>query len=290
MHAASVAAAARIKPKKVDELDFLQCSRGAKGAWALRIDDAIIGPDPDGGDGEVVGYAVVLVHRDDAGAMVAIDLPTETMSVKGRSVEVSVRLAPAWGSRRITTLVAGDVDGDGDPEAFVSGGVFDEGQSEVWSKLFTFHRTSIAEYVPAKSLDLVEFEDADKDGRFDIRTRGAYGSFTQWNAFPAQEHLFSAPLFLAHAQQDGTFSLTDDVARSDLKARCSATQAMKADDEEHDMAMRIVCERASGVAAAAVKRELRAVCKQFADTPTTPSQCWKVLLDVADATPPVTIQ
>jgi hypothetical protein len=136
---------------------------------------------------------------------------------------------------------------------------------------------------------VIAFEDADRDGRFDVRTRDAYKSFTQMNAMPAEEHLFGDALFLAHAQADGTFSFSDAVARADLEKRCAATHAFVAEVEEHDAAMRIVCERASGVSAATVKRELAKVCKHFVDMPTTPSDCYKVLLDVADATPPLTI-
>jgi hypothetical protein len=232
--------------------------------------------------GPAVGWVVVLVHGEN-GSLVTQELPFDRI---GQGVHASVIQSSGFGERYISALVFGDIDGDGDPEVFVSGGYNQEGPDPVWGRVFTFKNGAIRDYAPG--FEVRGAADVDHDGRLDLMTPGPYATIkAKWNGVYA--YALIGGVFTAHALAGGTFSMTDAVAKSGLLKECprkaplAIGQSFDIDQTSHD----IVCARAWGATEAEIRSALAKGCKSWDDA--DPNGCPKVFLAVAKVTPPTTL-
>ncbi len=157
------------------------------------------------------------------GAAGAALLVAAAVAVRERADHAAADTAP-----RLTV----DYDGDGQLEVIVR----DAGHFEI----DTLTDRGAVPYAPARGIDFEDVCDVDADGRFDLMTRGPYGSIPE---VPA--------MFVAHARADGTFSDRDDVALQALRVTCS-----DATTSSDDLARDLVCARLHGISAQALRARL----------------------------------
>ena len=120
-----------------------------------------------------------------------------------------------------------DYDGDGEPEIFVHATEYEKrpeaGGSE-WAYLYTFRDGAIVRYPPVANVDLSGTPvDVDHDGRPDLFTHA--GVFVQGGPPDGCEPQQYAARFLVHSLADGSFSITDGVAKAYARKRCPAPPA-----------------------------------------------------------------
>ncbi len=271
-------------PGEAPTLPNPSCTESARFGWGLRIDKAALEP-MFWAAGPAVGWAVVLVHGDN-GSLVTQELPFDRIGQGANAIHASVIQSSGFGERYISAFVFGDIDGDGDPEVFVSGGYNQEGPDPIWGRVFTFKNGAIRDYAPG--FEVRGAADVDHDGRLDLMTPGPYASIkAKWNG--VYEYAVIGGVFTAHALAGGTFSMTDAVAKSALLKECprkaplAVAQSFDIDQTSHD----ILCARVWGASEADVRSALAGRCKSFDDA--DPNACPKVFLAVAKVTPPTTL-
>jgi hypothetical protein len=167
---------------------------------------------------------------------------------------------------------APDVDGDGEPELWLSifakehegGGSISifakehEGGGSIRAGLLRFRR-SVIEAVPGLPENYHDLRDVDGDGHRDL----LYHPYTGSGESPCSGFGYddSGPAFLAHARPDGTFSVDDDEAKRHARSLCpaGASEAPAANDDER--AAPIICARLRGEPVEAALRLLARRCR-----------------------------
>jgi hypothetical protein len=139
---------------------------------------------------------------------------------------------------------------------------------------------------------IATMDDVDEDGRPDILTRGPYqGKPASW--FSSIEPPWLAPIFLAHALEDGGFAESDLVARSWAKRACRVRpKAIKLDggayaDDEHPIAAEVVCARVWGASEAEAVANVKSVCESVDPDAAAHAPCPDELKQLAHIRPPV---
>lgn len=271
-----------------DILPTPSCIDGDRGGWALRVDDAIKTFDEYAPDQEELGFEIVLVHRDEHGALTSYPLPHDTLHPEGGPpMDVAVTRTPYWGSRSIDKLVIGDIDGDRDPEAFVTGSIHEEGPNPPWRVLVQFSAPAIRPYPGAKDIAVIDVEDVDADGRLDVLTSGAYARVEAASAIGSTYEAVGG-IFVAHALPDGGLVQDDAIAKVRLKKTCPKRQPIALSPDwvqPVDAVQQIVCARAWGASEADVMKELRPRCVAYEDDFTDATHCPTALVDAAKVTP-----
>jgi hypothetical protein len=196
---------------------------------------------------------------------------------------VSVTQLDDWGALYISRLEVSDLDGDGDPEAFVFGGSADEGPDETWFELLTFKNGRIESYAPAKGIEIADVQDVDGDGRFDLLSPGPYNRVTQASALGGTFPAFGGALVM-HTLPDGTFSATDAVAKDFLKKECPLQKPPLGPESTFND---ILCARAWGASEADVMKALNARCKVWDEVRMNPAICLNGFKDAAAIAPPI---
>jgi hypothetical protein len=123
-----------------------------------------------------------------------------------------------------------DYDGDGHPEV-----IFQAGDHLAIDTLGDGGRVP---YPPARGIVFDDVCDVDADGRFDLMTRGPYTSIPE-----------VPPMFVAHAQPDGTFSERDQAAQQALRVTCT-------DAPPTELARHLVCGRLHGLSGETLRARL----------------------------------
>jgi hypothetical protein len=268
------------------------CVDGELGGWALRVDDAFAVSSEYMSGQTDIGFEVVLVHRDAAGALSTYALPHDTWHPDGGpSLDVAISLIDYYGSRSIHTLVVGDIDGNRDPEIFLAGGIHEEGPDPGWTLLLSFKDGAIGPYAGAKDVDVNGVEDVDHDGRLDLLTSGRYSGI-EANSQIGSSYPVIEGLFVAHTLSDGGFSMTDSVAKAALKKTCPKKEPISLPPdtewvEPTDAAKQVLCARAWGASEADVLKQMKARCTKYDPGPTDVAQCPELLLYTAKVVPEV---
>jgi hypothetical protein len=116
-------------------------------------------------------------------------------------------------------------------------------------------------YAPARGLRIDELHDVDGDGRPDAVVAIDLGGFKGCD-FCASSSLEER--FAAHALRDGTFSLTDEVAKQYVRARCSSKPSPPFIRRGEISSQTIACARIWGVPRKALLARLHAECASHA--------------------------
>lgn len=271
----------------------LECTDTPGGGWGLRIDkvstDAPYDSANDGGC-EPIGFHVTLVHRDKAnGELTHFAGVVERWSDGG--VAVNVSYLNFWGALSVRLRVY-DLDGDGDPEAWLTGDGADEGPNRSSSEIVTVRAGAIATFAPLAKVDVHDIVDEDADGAWDVRTSGVYAGLEAESAIGGS-YPVSPPLFLLHAKGDGGYLGDDAVALAAARKSCPSKMPAVADDVSNIEATvaRVACARLRGAAEAAVVEALRkGGCKEFTDDYRVSGGCSPVYLRAAAVTPPFVLR
>lgn len=184
-----------------------------------------------------------------------------------------------------------DADGDGEPELLITATRDAPEYTLLSSSLWTFRNGKVSLYGEGRLPAIVMMDDVDEDGRPDIVTRGPYqGKPTAW--FSDIESPWLAPMFLAHALEDGGFAESDLVARSWVKRACrTKPKAIKLDggpyvDDGHPIAEQIVCARVWGASEAEAVANVKSVCEAADPDAAAHAPCPDDLKQVAHIRPP----
>jgi hypothetical protein len=196
------------------------------------------------------------------------------------------------------SLEVHDFDGDGDPELFTTL-EYGAGASEwVVARLFvTYKNGRVTPYAPATGLPVARFEDVDKDGRPDLVLEYEVGHGHRCDVEGSVPQIVT---LIAHTRADGTFSLSDAVARSELAKRfkCTGLPAhvvtLPADIDAGDTISEkpIVCARLWGAKKDDVLAEIESVCAPWAAQTNTchgPCRYIEDMQKLAQFDPPVTL-
>jgi hypothetical protein len=220
------------------------CDRAKQSGWAVRRD-----MDVDAGQG------------------------TFTALHAGKGAAAPRSSAPPDTARNATwppSLEVYDFDGDGEPELFTA--LLMGGGAREWivSRLFvTYKNGVVAPYARADGLPVDHFEDVDKDGRPDLVLEYEAG---QSHLCDVEGSVPKMVTLVAHTLADGTFSLTDAVARGELAKRfaCKGMPArvvqLPADADAGGTIAEttIVCGRLFGAKKEDVVAEIDRVCAPYA--------------------------
>jgi hypothetical protein len=125
-----------------------------------------------------------------------------------------------YGGRAPQKPVVYDFDGDGEPELYVAvDEAGPEGHLQHEVMLLHWDGKRIAPYAAAKDLDIASVTDLDGDHRPDLQIWDGYSDPLEGcqSSFPYD---WPDPLFVAHAQREGTFSDADLVARKYVRGWC----------------------------------------------------------------------
>jgi hypothetical protein len=203
------------------------------GAWAISVGEE---------------DAVTVVHADAAGKRTSVVLPREPDQA----------LTSTKGEEGATLY---DFDGDGVPELFFT--LIMQGLDDyVVRRIFlTVEGGSIVPYAPAHGLRIDQLRDVDGDGRPDAVVAVDLGGFKGCD-FCASSNLEES--FVAHALPNGTFSLTDEVAKRYVRARCPAKPRppfIRGGEINHET---IACARIWGVPRKTLLARLQAECASHA--------------------------
>ncbi len=115
-------------------------------------------------------------------------------------------------------LVVHDWDGDGRPEAYVHSGYYHEGTGAERDGIFRYGQDGVSRYAPSASIAIGDVADVTNDGHPDLLVVPRFvGGKTCGAGFDSR---IEGPTFLAHALEDGTFSLTDAEARAHAASSC----------------------------------------------------------------------
>lgn len=180
-------------------------------------------------------------------------------------------------SRFVHIVGSGDLDGDGQPELLLTltespHEDFQRPELQVWTvrKDNALVRYARDPKLPAvyggTATELVR--DVDHDGRPDLLHPGPYLEVKlPERGLIGETHV--PPLFLYHAQSDGTFSTSDAAARAHLAAYCGrrppplAEQSPNGPSLVERLTKRVVCARAYGVSAATLDKEFAPRCQAW---------------------------
>lgn len=259
------------------------CVEGARAMWGVRL--ATLVRRPQEGDGhpcDEIGIEARLVHLDSEGreSSVVPGLAEEWPMEAGPSVLVNL----SWSSN-IDPPEAFDFDGDGDPEIFIAGNRFDDGEEngETTRELFSFKAGAISTYVPADGIDFDRLEDVDGDGRPDLVGRGAKLDPVTRSKAPI--------IFASHSLLGGRFSSDDAAARTYTRTQCpiSPTPVFAPGWMESKTALDIVCMRAWGVSRDVIEHALDARCHAYEDDPGSVDVCPTWSKQLAAMEPPFTL-
>ncbi len=201
-------------------------------------------------------------------------------------------LFPPYVETTLTLAQTFDADGDGEPELLISAARDAPEYTLVSASLWTFRNGKVSVYGGGRFPAIVKMEDVDEDGRPDILTRGPYqGKPAAW--FSSVESPWLAPMFLAHALEDGGFTEADLVARSWVKRTCRAKpKAIKLDGgsyvpNNHSIAEQIVCARVWGASEAEAIANVKSVCESTNPDAAAHAPCPDELTQVARIKPPI---
>jgi len=251
-----------------------RCSEDDAGVVVgLRV-DRVVFSEP-GREPECELNAQISLVRAARGAQVTLVLGSdnEHLETDAGRVEVNFERLNGWHWDIFGEPVFFDYDGDGEREVIVSGiparGGADEWQGHEWHHAWTFRAGAWKPYPPVRDIAIDEVVDVDEDGRPDIRTRGPYDWIRSISPMAGSEERAIAPMLVAHSRPNGTFSLTDDVARAATAEECRKAPPLdfdaEADDRQYPLGEleSIVCARLAGTSAADIKATLKPPCKTF---------------------------
>lgn len=165
-------------------------------------------------------------------------------------------------------VTAFDYDGDRVPEIAVRlHGHAHEGASWTRGRIYAFKGGKLGVYEPAKNLDFDELIDVDGDGRPDAKTFAGYVD-TLTACGSGFEYTVTGPSFIAHSLSNGTFSMTDEVAKAAAKKECPALpKPIVPKGEEGDFetaAKNAICARVWGADTHDILSQLDAACTKVA--------------------------
>ena len=169
-----------------------------------------------------------------------------------------------------TALAHCDWDGDGHEELALrrSEGYLDGGETRAWIQRFADGAIGMLPSLPSEAGEVFEVRDEDWDGRLDIVTRGPHmrGPFET----DCCSNVYSGgPSTLWHSLPDGSFSRSDEVARTHLREMCGDTQAPIArsalealaecygDEAWDDIHVRVTCARLGGDTVARIRQRVQ---------------------------------
>jgi hypothetical protein len=224
------------------------CFPGGDGPWALRVE--AFRPEPyDPGMTRRAAGSVRVLHRANGGPG----------WVEAADAVGHVRLEAGLSYTRVEPPEAPDVDGDGEPELWLSIGEKEhEGGSTVLA-LFLRFRGGVVEPVPGLPENYQTLRDVDGDGRVDV----VYHPYTGSGDDPCTGfgYQVAGPPFLAHARPDGTFSTDDDEAKRHARSLCPAGAAELPEAPDEDWADPVICARLRGESPRAALRLLDKHCR-----------------------------
>ncbi|MEO6420993.1 MAG: hypothetical protein ABIP39_16395, partial [Polyangiaceae bacterium] len=278
-----------------------ECSVSDSGsAWTVAITSASAQSIPATDPGQRCTHltiAFAVAHVSPTGE-VALTSPSFAEALSSESLTdhdggtASVDVYPPYLETSLSLARAFDADGDGEPELLVAATRDAPEFTLVSSSLWTFRNGKVSLYGEGRLPAIVMMDDVDEDGRPDIVTRGPYqGKPTSW--FSSIESPWLAPMFLAHALEDGGFTESDLVARSWVKRMCrTKPKAIKLDggpyvEDEHPVAEQIVCARVWGASEAEAIANVKSVCETTDPDAAAHAPCPDELKQVARIRPPI---
>src|SRR5262249_21258661 len=132
----------------------------------------------------------------------------------------------------------------------------DEGHQATQIEMLTFKNGSIALYPPATKIAIESAKDVDSDGRPDLLTLAGYDETLEGCAtgFPYDR---LEPMFVAHARDDGTFSLDDSAAKAHAATWCTTMPATIASSKD------AICARLRAVDVSRERTRVEASCTDY---------------------------
>lgn len=190
-----------------------------------------------------------------------------------------------------------DYDGDGEAELVLVHGTSEHtGSGNYTAAIYAFTKGKVSLYANAPDENIVGASDIDCDGRPDLTFVAPFDGTTNCTSV----HHMSAlgPRLGAHSLPDGSFSLTDAVARAKARSECS--ERPRAFDEslledETDLLWSVRCARLWGVPAPELEKRIRMLCKPPGPDDSclsrSPGVCvlFDLVLEWIRATPPITL-
>lgn len=244
------------------------CHPGPGGAWAvvaLDMETTDVG-DEDNPARQLDG-AVMLVHVDEQG---------HTLESEAAFVVQLNTLADYGNDATFEILAAHDYDGDGLDEVVVqtehSGYDLHRVVSDIRARVTEDDDVYIDSWPQLESIDYDTVIDYDGDGIYELVTNEQYWAATRCFDM-AGSSAEGTPPVLFHADPDGRFTASDEVAVAFLRERCPRAPGRLliagTDDWEFDAMHRIACARLWGQSAAAVTARIRSEWRTLSAEETT---------------------
>ena len=179
-------------------------------------------------------------------------------------------LSDDWGEAddhtELQLVAAFDYDGDGVPEVAIQRSSHLDCESSSSLGIWKIAGATLIPYPLQPRLELVAIRDEDRDGRPDLVTHGAYDGL--YDSCRVDREAAPA-IFVHHSLPDGSFSATDEVARTALRSACpTRTADLPVWDREEpadDLTHALVCARLWGTPVDKLLRRLSGQCQSFVD-------------------------
>jgi hypothetical protein len=162
--------------------------------------------------------------------------------------------------------VLSDYDADGEPELLRTRyRRMHEGAPEWDKRVLTYRAGRVEEYAPSRGVPFDAVEDVDGDGLLDLKSAGPYRTISTQTDIGANA-LIAPPLFVHHAQRDGSFATSTPASRAYTERQCSQRQLpdfVPADtilDNATELARKLICARLWGAKAAQIEVHFKKIC------------------------------
>ncbi len=269
-------------------VDPVECHADAKGVWGVVIEQTSLRTSSVQGDAPTLASLEVgwrLTRRNDRDGGTASESWARPFVAPGLAsdwVNWSI-MDLSWGTLTVETPRFFDYDGDGIDEVILSSHAHTEGYSPRAFELWTAVDDAVVRYPNPLTTRIVDIEDVDHDGRPDLLTIEAGADLVS----PIGEPRRAGPIVTYHSLPGGTFSGRDGVARALFEKECrpalrTLTAASLPEDDE-TLVTHLVCARAAGMPARAIRELLEKHRFPDGSTPELPEPA--DLNDAIDAVP-----
>lgn len=233
------------------------------GAWMLSLSHARLVDSGESYEPWALTGEWTLAHVDDQGHRVEVAPSVTICGAENVGGVHRYQLHSERGggeSTRIDPPTAYDFDGDGVKELYLQVATTYEGDlvaswGSICGQVFTLRDRRVQRYAPAGTRRLSGIDDADGDGRPDLRTSEPYLGYLHYGDTPPPVNDERGPALVLHALPDGRFAF-DDVTRRIARADCAHDAA----ESPYFSLYRVACQRMAGRAPAAVVADVVREC------------------------------